>query len=297
MMIEAGALQALHSWSFHAQQLLLLANLASRWAFPSYNTDPSFVVYLWKPPQRAIGRSTTDPSCAMASSRQASLRRLETERQHQHHVGELKSSVRAHYQQKERGDWEAQSEARTALAAAARAEAERAQQAAEVEARRQEQMREAQRHEEEEREAAAEAARVTPAQRRAAMAQQARALAARREAERQALADEKLAQQFEGSCDLLRTLQSQRARQAAAQQWQQQVGERDAARREEQEAELRHQRDFEQYMQRWEERYQQVSEQALPNCRLKNVVKWGCQRLRMRDSGVPAAPGVMFTRP
>lgn len=58
-----------------------------------------------------------------------------------------------------------------------------------------------------EREAAEVAARLTPAQRRAQLAAQARELAARREAERQAEAEARRAQQFNSSCDELRTLQ------------------------------------------------------------------------------------------
>lgn len=54
------------------------------------------------------------------------------------------------------------------------------------------------------------------------------------------MAQEKLAQQFEESCDLLRTLNSQRITQATAAQWEGQRAERLAARAREAEQKQRH---------------------------------------------------------
>lgn len=143
----------------------------------------------------------------MSGARYAAARRLEQARTVQHQVSLLKDSVAQHNSLKAAASWEDKASRRAELAAAARLEAAAAEEARMAELARAAAAREAAARAQAEREAAEVAARLTPAQRRAQLAAQARELAARREAERQAEAEVRHAQQFNSSCDELRTLQ------------------------------------------------------------------------------------------
>lgn len=192
-------------------------------------------------------------------SRQQAFKRLQAHRAEARRIESIQAVVQEHNALRGRGEWEGRSELRAAMAARAREEAARAEAVQRATAARLQAEEAERRRLHEQRVAEAAASMPTTQQRRAQLAEQARELAARRERERAAVVEEKLAQQFTSSCDLLRSLQSQRAGQAAAGQWQRQIDERRAADERAAGAELQGQQEFEQYMQRWEDRFQQAS--------------------------------------
>jgi hypothetical protein len=224
--------------------------------------------------QHAFSRTQT----GQRLSRQREMKRLEAERVRVREVEGIKASVQEHHLLKSRGAWETRADQRAAMAQATREEAAHAQLAAAAVAEQRQAQMKARHCLQAAREAEAAAAILTPSQRRAMLAEQARALAARRESERALEAEQKLEQQFASSCDLLRTLQSQRAGQAAAAEWQQQIGERRAASAAAQAADVQGQQEFEQYMQRWEDRFQQVRRawRAGNDSRSKQGPAWLC---------------------
>ena len=196
----------------------------------------------------------------MSGARAAPHRRVEAERRAEAERHRLGASVAQHHTLKATAAWEERSDGRVALAARARAEAERHErERAELEAAARAE-REERRRAEARAEQAAQAARVTPAQRRAALAAHARQLQDMCEAARQAEAEECLAQQFAGGCDLLRTLQSQQQAQAAANTWAAQRAEKQAVRAAAAAEDERALREFGAHSQRLEERYQQAGQ-------------------------------------